>query len=416
MQSKWKLNRTLRPRGGKRGAKTRVRFGLYGSDNCITGLPEQPVQRVTRTQSCPTLQNTYNNPNKPDAGRIARAQIVKEYITRDLNTDVPCKMKHTVTISKIKRVPIPPPQVREAHIQHQQRLAEEKLRQEALEKFNKDLASELEKMDQAFLETTELTSPISDVKFTKAKVDKKQKKAKQPAPTHSAEEVGLTRQVIAQLIHKLQMSLEENSHNQLLGLLNLIPNYVRQAIEPPAPSVLMTDLCGENSETGEPVNVDQDGNRVYRKIDNANTYSFGEYDPTGVQQLPVLSPELVRWQMGTGFRPAIEKMKFWKNWKQPYKAPLVQPDLAGQLMVEALFVPRSHKLLMLLKQRARKLLSQYDCRLFSHYQQYKIIAEACLSAMVIQPVEDQAVNLLNRNREAWKQHKAIFNKMDQQST
>lgn len=143
-----------------------------------------------------------------------------------------------------------------------------------------------------------------------------------------------------------------------------------------------------------------------RKIDNALTTNLGGRLDKEVQELPLYNPNPHLPTMGYGWRPLLENIKdkvfFWRS--MPYEAPTVEADLYGELVLESMFQTRSHALLLHLKQKARKFMQRYDCRMFTRQTIARVIMNACTAAMFISEDEERSRNIIHRNRVAMREH------------
>lgn len=156
-----------------------------------------------------------------------------------------------------------------------------------------------------------------------------------------------------------------------------------------------------DEQTGE------SGKPVKRRMDNANSTNFGEIDGE-LGKMPLLDDRETTARMGYHFRPMVEKVKDCFTLFSKYEPPQVNPDLYYELALEALFLPRSHKLLIQLKQKARRWVQEYDMRKHTREQQYVMVAKAVTAAFFIHPQEELLVDLIKRNRAAMKQHEKFW--------
>lgn len=157
-----------------------------------------------------------------------------------------------------------------------------------------------------------------------------------------------------------------------------------------------------------------DGNNDFcqRGIDNARTNNYsGSFDKE-VCSKPLYKSNKHVAEMGTRYRPLVERTKdlvpFWKFYK--YIAPEVEADLEAELRLEALFQERSHSLALHLKQRARRYLQKFDMRLFTREEQRQMIAYACSIAMTVDSVEEKCKSIVSRNKQAMKQSNKFWKK------
>lgn len=156
-----------------------------------------------------------------------------------------------------------------------------------------------------------------------------------------------------------------------------------------------------DEQTGE------DGKPVKRRMDNANSTNYGEIDGD-LGKMPLLDDKEQPARMGYHFRPLVEKFK--DNFKifSKYEPPGVNPDLYYELALEALFLPRSHRLLVQLKQKARRWVKEYDLRKLTREQQYLMVAKSVAAAFFIHPEEEKLRDKIERNLTAMRQHEKFW--------
>lgn len=154
----------------------------------------------------------------------------------------------------------------------------------------------------------------------------------------------------------------------------------------------------------------EDGSVLKRGLVNARTLKQGDEDEE-VQKLPVFVTDEIDAPMGYGYRPFVEKkFKFYKRVK--YKPLPVDNDLYYELALEALFQVRSHKLLLMLKSKAMRILNGYDCRRLTSEEKYYHVLNAAAMAYLVHPSERIAKNLIKRNIVAINSTSARYRKWD----
>lgn len=156
--------------------------------------------------------------------------------------------------------------------------------------------------------------------------------------------------------------------------------------------------------------VRENGSVLPRNLVNSRTVKQGQQDEE-IQKLPVFITDEIDAPMGYGYRPFIEKkLKFWHRVK--YEPLPVDVDLYYELALEALFQVRSHKLLLMLKSKAMRILNGYDCRRLTAEEKYYHVLNAAAMAYLVHPSERVAKNLIKRNMVAIKSTSRRYKKWD----